>query len=148
MRDRRNFNDAEKLDIVIKTKALMDAGIAKSIAPLQVAGVYWARIETWCLQTEDMWSVMYPGTPFPHHVHGESGRHKDRTNLLTWNQAVRMMREGMTIRPEESMLYRYSIEDDKLVEWRRNLGTFKWCKADEVTLNRYTFKQWMYEVVE
>lgn len=148
MRDRRCYNDAEKTDIVKQTKALMDAGVAKSFAPLRVAGVSWSRIENWCLQTEERWSVMYPDIQFPHHVRGESGRHKDRSDLLSWEQAVRLMREGFTIRPEDSMLYRYTIENGELVEWRRHLGTFKWQKADDVTLNRHTYRQWKYEVVE
>jgi hypothetical protein len=147
-RGRRNFSYNEKLKIIKQTKLLIDEGIAKSVAPLQVAGVYWQRVETWCMLTQEAWDVMYPGTTFPHHIGGESGRHKDRTNLLSWNQAVKLMHEGLTIRAEDSMLYRYTIEDGKLVEWRRDLGTFEWAKADDVTIDRYNFKRWMYEVVE
>lgn len=147
LRGGRNFSDEEKLVIVKQTKALIDNGIAKSVASLRVAGVYWARIETWCLMTEEAWNVMYPGTVFPHHVGGESGR-KDKAQLLSWDQAVNLMHKGMTIRAEDSMLYRYTIEGGKLVEWRRNLGTFIWGKADNVTIDRYNYKNWKYEVVE
>lgn len=140
-------SEDEKTMMVRKTKALINDGVPKSIASLRATGIQWVTVEHWCVQSIERWSIMYPGVPFPHRGKGEAGP-KDKSNLLSWTKALRMMREGFTIRPEESMLYRYSIENGKLVEWRRNLSTFEWSKADDVTLNRICYKQWMYEVVQ
>ena len=135
----------KRLRIVREVRRLVDSGVAKSTASLRAGGYHWNNVQRWMLKDARLWAEYYD-TPYPFHVAGKPGpvTHAD---LVTWPHAVQLMRQGKMIRAEGSSLYRYAIEQGKLVEYRRGIYSYDWHEAP-VTLTRQQTRRWLFEEVE
>ena len=145
LRTRHKISFEERLRIIRETRRLVDLGISKYSASLRAGDVYWQNVQMWLIRDHRLWGEFHE-TPYPYPVVTPTGKAKKENTPMRWPDAVRLMRQGKTIKPEGSFLYRYSIENGKLVEHRRGIYNYDWHQAD-VTLTRQQVSNWLFEEV-
>ncbi len=141
METRRWLNKEQKLEIANKIMDIVRSGVSRSRAAEIVHGCSFQQVERWAYTDENIWKVLNDN-PYPY-----ENRSKNKS-VISWAVAAQHLKQGKIIRQHESMLYRYRMNNGRLIEIRRCLETGTWYEADNLSVPLEAFLRWDYEVVE
>lgn len=144
---RRFLNKSEKAEILTLIAERVKAGESKYDAAYALAGLYWQNVYRWIEKDIDLWRI-FTDEPYPYGDRLPEDRNHKHVKTFTWDEVISKLKQGHTVCPFESMLYRYKIESGRLVEYRKSLTGNEWYPSYEISIPERAYKTWKFEIVE